>query len=387
MSIYELAILGNPPGEKRRMLEATLKDLIADFELQVGDDVAIRSAEDFDKRNIRAATAAVYFCDGHIHDRAVIETIVFANVPIIPIVPEGESFSLVPKIVAGANGLMERADDSAMTEIATALLECVGLLRKQRRVFISYRRQESRIAAVQLHDALSAKCFDVFLDTHKIRPGEPFQDVLWNRLSDCDVLIMLDTPGYFDSRWTREEIGRARVKNIHVLRVVWPNNTPNKMTDLAETIYLEDNQFKESGDQIVEASVDEIVLAVERLRSRSIAARYLAIAGKLRAEAIKAGVTVTGLGAFRAMEIILLNGEKVWAYPVVGIPNAELLNEIAEKGTSSSNVLPPIMVYDHLGVNQSWASHLEWLNSEIEAVDLLKVSEAGWELASWGECK
>src|SRR3546814_19005773 len=72
-----------------------------------------------------------------------------------------------------------------------------------------------------------------------IRPGDPFQDVLWHRLVDSDVMVMLDTPTYFDSRWTRQEIGRARAKEIQVLRVIWPEHTPNKLTDLAETIYLD----------------------------------------------------------------------------------------------------------------------------------------------------
>ena len=80
-----------------------------------------------------------------------------------------------------------------MSELASAILECVGLMRRQRRVFLSYRSVESRAAALQLHDLLTARGFDVFLDTHVIRPGDPFQDVLWHRLCDSDVLIMLDT--------------------------------------------------------------------------------------------------------------------------------------------------------------------------------------------------
>jgi len=64
-------------------------------------------------------------------------------------------------------------------------------------VFVSYRRDESRTGAVQLHDELSARGGDVFLDTHDIIPGDLFQEMLWHRLADCDVVIMLGTKENF----------------------------------------------------------------------------------------------------------------------------------------------------------------------------------------------
>src|SRR3546814_1834253 len=104
------------------------------------------------------------------------------------------------------------------------MLECVGLLRRQRRVFVSYRRVGSRAAALQLHDLLASRGFDVFLDTHDIRPGDTFQDVLLHRPVDSDVMVMHDTPTYFDSRWTRQDKGKASAEEVQVLRVIWPEH-------------------------------------------------------------------------------------------------------------------------------------------------------------------
>src|SRR5207244_4190805 len=152
-----------------------------------------------------------------------------SSVPVIPTVSGAGDFRAhIPDFLHGTNGLRRRGDDPELTELSVAMLECVGLLRWQRRVFVSYRRIESRAGAMQLHDLLTARGFDVFLDTHDIRPGEPFQEILWHRLCDSDVMVMLDTPTYFDSKWTRQEIGRARAKEIHVLRVVWPEHQPSK---------------------------------------------------------------------------------------------------------------------------------------------------------------
>src|SRR3546814_17543411 len=112
-----------------------------------------------------------------------------------------------------------------MTELASTMLECVGLLRRQRRVFVSYRRVESRAAAVQLHDLLASRGFDVFLDTHDLRPGAPFPNVLWHRLVDFDVMVILDTPTYFTRPLTRTEIGKASRAKIQVLFVICPDTT------------------------------------------------------------------------------------------------------------------------------------------------------------------
>src|SRR3546814_6954015 len=82
---------------------------------------------------------------------------------------------------------------------------------------------------------------------------------------------------------------------------------------------------------IVAKTADAIVLEVERLRSRSIASRYMSITGKLRADVEKIGASVEGVGAHRAVAVRLLDGEKIWAYPIVGIPTAEILNDVADK--------------------------------------------------------
>src|SRR3546814_2597055 len=114
-----------------------------------------------------------------------------------------------------------------MTERASTMLECVGLLRRQRRVFVSYRRVESRETALQLHDLLASRGFDVFFETHDIMPGDPFQDVVLSRTVASDDMVMLDTPIYIDNRWTRQEIGREGAKELKILPVSWDEHKRN----------------------------------------------------------------------------------------------------------------------------------------------------------------
>ena len=310
MSLYELAILGNVEPGERETLTASVRGVIEDFGLALGDDVLVRDGCTVALRNKRAASAAVYFGGPDATDIEAAQELVRASVPLIPTVAaDGDFGRQVPDFLQSANGLKRRKDDPGMTELAAALLECVGLLRRQRRVFVSYRRVESRAAALQLHDLLTGRGFDVFLDTHDIRPGDPFQEILWHRLVDSDVMVMLDTPGYFDSRWTRQEIGRARAKDIQVLRVIWPEHKPNKLMDMAETVYLDAAELKGPDGPIAPIVAEAIVSWVERLRSHSIAARYLSITGKLRADVEKIGASVDGIGAHRAIAVRLW-GEK-----------------------------------------------------------------------------
>ncbi|NEX12535.1 MAG: toll/interleukin-1 receptor domain-containing protein [Prosthecochloris sp.] len=279
MSLYELAILGDVIPKERAVLISTIGDMVADFGLALNKEVIVHDGASIYSRNKHAAFAAAYFGGTDKPDMEATQNLVLSSAPVIPtVVPSMDFIKAFPDFLQSANGLIRRAGDTKMSELAAALLECVGLLRAQRRVFISYRRTESRQAAVQLHDLLSERCFDVFLDTHDIRPGDPFQDVLWHRLVDSDVMIVLDTSSYFDSRWTRQEIGRARAKEIQVLRVIWPEHKPNKLTDLSETVYLADEDLKGPDGPIKKSTAEALVLSVERLRSLSIAASVMSMA-------------------------------------------------------------------------------------------------------------
>ena len=382
MGLYELAILGAATPLQRTTLTSTIKEMVDDFGLSMGGEVVVHDAASIDSRDRHAGCVAAYFGGTEHKDLDAVQRLLGASVPIIPSVGQGSDFGAsIPGLLQAANGLSRRVDDPEMSELAAAMLECVGLLRRQRRVFVSYRRVESRAAALELHDRLSSRGFDVFLDTHAIRPGDPFQDVLWHRLVDSDVLVMLDTPTYFDSRWTQREIGRARAKDIQVLRVIWPEHKPSKLTDFSETMYLDATDLAGPDGPIIEATANAIVLRIEKLRSRSIAARYMSITGKLKADILKFGGQVEAIGAHRAIAVRLLDDQRIWAYPVVGVPTAEVLHDVADKARRADQQGIPVLVYDHVGIRDAWSAHLEWLNQHIRAVRSIKVSEAGWTLA------
>ncbi|MES2905568.1 MAG: toll/interleukin-1 receptor domain-containing protein [Pseudomonadota bacterium] len=358
--------------------------MVGEFGLKVGHDLIIHDAESFIGRKSHFAAAVAYFGGPEFVDENALNLAIDSKIPVIPTVDSEGSFEThIPKSLRETNGLKRRTDDPQMSELACALLECIGLLRPQRRAFVSYRRAESRNAAVQLHDLLSGRGFDVFLDTHDIRPSEPFQDILWHRLCDSDVMIMLDTPAYFDSRWTAQEFARARSKGIHIVRVIWPDHTPSRQTDLAETIYLDKTELSGGDGPIIETVANAIVLTAESVRSRSIAFRYLGIVGKLTAELEQIGGKVEGIGAHRAVSLRLPDNQKIWAYPVTGMPTAELLHDVADKAKQANQKEMPVLVYDDIGIYDKWQKHLKWLDENIKTVRAIRLNGVGWTLSGW----
>lgn len=383
MNIYELAILGEPTSVERSALEAALSSMLNPYGLTVGGDVALYDGGSVSRRRKQLAFAAAYFRGSGHADEGVAKALVESNAIIIPVVGPLESFEHnVPSFLREANGYVVESNDD-LIKLAQALLEGLGLLRRQRRAFVSYRRRESRTAAVQIHNELSANGFDVFLDTHDIQPGEQFQELLWHQLCDSDVMVMLDTATYFEGRWTRQELGRARATGIHVLQIVWPHHTRNAQTDLAETIFLEDHELGGDDGPIIDKTIDQIVRAVENLRSRSVAARMMSIVGKLKADVVAIGGKVGAVGAHRAVPITLPHGKVLFAYPVVGVPTADILNEVFEKAHAYGQGSDALLVYDHVGLRPAWLKHLKWLDDNIDVVKSIRVREAAWALAEF----
>jgi hypothetical protein len=202
------------------------------------------------------------------------------GVLIIPVVENTARFStLVPRQISHLNGISIADCGADLERLAARILEGFGLLRERRRLFISYRRIETSRVASQLYEALDSAGFDVFLDTHGVlRPGEPFQDILWHRLADTDVALLLDSPGFLANRWTEEELARANTSNIQILQVLWPGQTEVATAAFSTFHPLRPGDF--AGRRTVGATahlrkncVDAIVDAVESLRARAIGAR------------------------------------------------------------------------------------------------------------------
>lgn len=306
---------------------------------------------------------------------------------IIPIVDETSRFTAsVPAEIAHLNGISIADCGVDFERLAARILEGFDLLRETRRLFISYRRNETSSVAGQLYEALDASGFDVFLDTHgTLRPGEPFQDVLWHRLADTDVAVVLDSPGFMASRWTEEELARANTSNIQILQVLWPGQSdlapaafstfhPLANADFTATVTI--GPVARLNDPAVNAIVD----TVESLRARAMGARHAFLFREFVVEARKAGFEVrTTLN--RSIIISGHGGEPILVQPAVGVPDAvryETLDMLHHQESARGRrfAVPPILLYDQTGIRSRWLEHLKWLDGNLTTVQSLSLFDA-----------
>jgi len=376
-ALYQLAVLGSPTDAQISEVEEVVGTAVGMFNLRLGHEVGWEVRPEAFNPDQQRSSAAVFF-GGENPPLANVAKLLERGIPLLPIASDVNRVSEeIPELLRPLNCLAYTANGPQ--RVATALLECAGLLPRQRRVFVSYRRGEARDAALQLFDALSARLFDVFLDTHGTPPAEDFQTMLWHRLCDSDVLVMLDTPGYFESRWTSAEFGRALAKGISVLRVGWPDCTPSARTATASRAELLPEEVDAATGRLADSAVERICLQLEEVRSQSHAVRSVNLVSNLRNAIQTIGGQLVGVGPNKAVYIRLPDGRNVVVYPTVGVPTSTTLHDASTNSPDQSVAV----VYDHVGLHPRWLTHLDWLGQHIHSARWVKASEAGWRFADW----
>lgn len=394
---YQLVVLGqegNPQVSERAGRLATAVGHAFD-KLGVNPKkflVSLTSGHGDSDLNRRMPAVAVFFGSVpspvlSVIDTKRLEILLGDGVLVIPVVESITNFgTMVTPELATLNGCSLADCGSDFERLAARILEGFGLLREKRRLFISYRRVESSGVATQLYEALDAAGFDVFLDTQGvIRPGEPFQEILWHRLADTDVAVLLDTPGFLASRWTEEELARANTSNIQLLQILWPGQTEGATAAFSAFHPLSEDDFAGSntlgpGAQLKDVEVSEIVDAVEGLRARAFGARHAFLVREFAIEARHEGMQVlTTLE--RNLILSAAGGFRVLVMPAIGVPDAERyewLGRLHQRDLDEGKAYaqPPILLYDQTGIRSRWLQHLGWLNDNIACARSLSIMDA-----------
>jgi hypothetical protein len=282
----------------------------------------------------------------------------------------------MPDLLSKQNGLHLGNNEKKISNI---ILEGFELLRKSRKIFISYKRTESSNIAIQLYELLEKNNFDVFLDTHSVDKGVEFQEELWHRMTDCDVILMLNTKEFLKSDWCNKELEKAHLKRIGIVHLIWPDSDFDDFAHLAYSKKLSICDFDKplfadlSKGRIREGILGEIVNLVESTRARNLASRQDSLITEFTQAAYNNNVDVN-LQYSRYITQDLLSGKRIVYIPTVGVPqsinchNSEKLITRIEKNQIESIHL----IYDEMSIRDYWLDHLVWLNNHLKIQTIKK---------------
>jgi hypothetical protein len=376
--MYQIAIL-DAIGDKGAVLRSTLESRVKDLRLDPKLDFEFLTLGELGHLRTDSAKVGVLFSDNSEGQQLApqVERLLDSTAILIPVVDSFDDFaSKVPAALKASNGMRLDPGDPGLENVAGLVLELLGLLRKRRRLFISYKRTESSAVAQQLYHALDERSFDVFLDTLSVRAADLFQEQLWHRMADSDVVVLLYTASIHSSGWVEKEIERANGMKITVLQVIWPNVRREPKTSLFEPLYLDEDDFDtNSSGQLSPAKSVEICALVETLRARSLANRQAELIGTLRERAADHKLETT-IQPNRCVDVRCNDKERTFTrvFPAVGIPDSETFH--ADALTPSRGATPKqiVLLYDALNVAPHWKTHLDWLHQYLP-VKTVKVFE------------
>ena len=287
----------------------------------------------------------------------------------------------VPEELWPINGMLYKAEE--LDSIVNVAFETLRLLRKTRRVFISYKRSESLAVANQLYDVLSRHQFDVFLDTYSIRGATDFQAELKHRITDSDVLVQLNSAGFMDSNWCKTEISEANAHQVGVLQVNWPyvRSGETNLLSVARGLQIDDFRrmsFKRNSSTLKISVLGEIAAKVEAIRARNIAARQDGLTAEFVKEAARQNRQIIKEPAFLVEQ---RETKKFWYYiPAIGVPQSVNFQESLKMLSRWGVTMPErvFLIYDDLSILPQWIEHLDWMSNYLEVKTIKKQEFASW---------
>ena len=223
----------------------------------------------------------------------IIDTALDRGVSILPVGSldrPGEIGRQLPARIAHLNAAFWEGDGA---QVATSLLEMLGLVEKERKIFVSYRRSETSALAVQLHTELVQRRFDVFLDRFAVEPGVDFQRRLDEDLGDKAFVLLLESPELRDSQWVRHEIAYAHSRRIEILALTLPGTASSELVPTIDDAFrrrLECSHLLDDGT----LSPDGLVVVLDEIElghARALRRRREQILGSVTAKLRAAGCT------------------------------------------------------------------------------------------------
>lgn len=282
---------------------------------------------------------------------------------IIPVVDDLGRFSdSVPPGVSAFNGF-EWSGNDPKGRLARILLEELDIEEKERRVFISHKREDGLGAAEQLHDALSHNRFKPFIDRFAIPPGTDVQMYIADALEDYAFLVVLETPQAHRSKWVFDEVDYALSHTMGLLIVQWPGNPPQVpgSRDVPRLTLTDADLTADAHgyDVLAEDALDRVMQEVEAAHARAIVRRRRMLILSVQEAARATGSEATPLRDWR-LDVSAPRGRSVVAVAPRLPGPADLHKLDLARGELDPNA-SGLLVHAARRLAQSRKEHLTWV--------------------------
>ncbi len=218
-------------------------DLIATFQHHISVELVLDTEIHFSPGNVDWRDLLIVLYDGQPFSDSANAFVkdFLRNRPstamILPVAVD-KNFLVPPGAVSDYKAL---AFDNDSSESRSRLLNRAGAMLSLRlqgrntKIFISYRAVDGKNIATQIHNHLFDLGYKPWLDeandldgATKILPGEPVQQEIEKALSDANLVLLVDTPECYQSKWIKEEVNTADSMLIPILPVVFRSQEDKK---------------------------------------------------------------------------------------------------------------------------------------------------------------
>lgn len=303
------------------------------------------------------------------------------GVTIFPVVSNLTNFgSDVPDALAHANGIAW-SDDASLRRLTRVLMEELGIEDRQRRVFISHRRDDGLGAAEQLHDRLTHLGFQPFIDRFAIRKGADVQAEIADALEDHAFLLLLETPLAHTSDWVYDEVDYALSHAMGMLIVQWPGGV-QEVPGSAGVPRLQIREDELVDDEhnfsvFTDAAIDRLVERVEEAHALGIVRRRRMLVKSIEESAHAAGVdSCISLRDWRLL--VETKDGRIVVGTTPRLPNAMDLQEVDVASVEVAANLPGLLVHSARQVPEQLRQHLDWVSTGRQMSMIPENAIGGW---------
>ena len=277
-----------------------------------------------------------------------------------PIAMSPDDFrSNFPAILRSLNGFFLNDTLLSIHELKNMILSYFGILAGNRKVFISYRRNDMEKLAHKLFDLLVKKKYLPFLDSYSLEYGVDFQEYLRHELIDSDIIILLDTPGFNSSPYCMEEFNIANSENIPVLDIRFNIDDKKNFHQFCD---YKDFQFTLEQANSDEKLPDEIITLMERSRANAFCIKRKFVLDEFGRLCDDLGLNIVEQGGF-----LRCDTTHECFYPLTSIPDAKKVFDIEQRFKKNPSFLTYTkqVLYNGNYCRPDIAEHLEWLNHNL----------------------